>query len=154
MGVYSLTVETTSNATAGSADSNAVAQFLMASGRDARLLAVLIKPQELSNTQHSGQWVIDRISAVGTASSLTPLKMDATSPASAITDTSKTISTTVAAANTHVDAAILQLADGWNFFTDPKLVVRAGAGQGFALRRATAPSGSQTVDCTMIWEEI
>jgi len=155
MARYSLTVETTSNATAGAANANTVCQFLMPASRDAKLVAVLIKPQQLTNTQESGQWVVDRISAVTAGSTLVPAPLKPLSPASAITDTTKTISTTLGCTNTSVNAAVAQLMDGWNYFTqDPNLEILAGANQGFAIRRATAPTGAQVVDVTLVWDEI
>lgn len=144
---YALTVETTSNASTGT-----VAQFLMPASRDAVLRRVVIKPQQLTNTQQSGRWVIDRISAVTAGSTLVPLKMDASSVASAITDTTKSISTTLGATNTVVDSAIVELADGVNDLES--LGIRAGANQGFAIRRATAPTGAQVVGITAIWDEV
>lgn len=150
---YSLTVETTSNATAGASAANVVAQFLMPSSREARLVAVLIKPQQLTNTQQSGLWVVDRITAVSAGSTLVPLKFEDTSAASAITDTTKTISTTLGCTNTTQDAAIVHLTDGWNYFTDNLLYLRSGVNKGFAIRRATAPTGAQVVDITVIWDE-
>lgn len=156
---YSLTVETTSNATAGGSASNTVAQFLMPASREARLVAILIKPQQLTNTQQSGQWVVDRITAVTAGSTLVPLKLEDTSAASAITDTTKTISTTLACTNTVQDAAICQLSDGWNLFSrgagEPGIgYFRSGVNKGFAIRRATAPTGAQVVDITVVWEEL
>lgn len=150
MACYSLTTESTSNATAGTA-----IQFLMPASRGCRLLAVLIKPQQLSNTQQSGRWVVDRITAVATGSALTPFVLSNDGPASAITDTTITISTTLLCAPTVANSAICELADGWNLFAPrgrlPEL--RSGLNRGFAIRRATAPTGAQVVGITAIWEE-
>lgn len=151
MPIFSATVETTSNATAGASASNTAVQFLMASGRDAQLLRVLIKQDATAAGENSGRWVVDRISAVGSGSAYTPLELNPTGAASALTDATKVISTTVAATNTVVDAAILDLNDGWNDFTD--LDVKAGAAQGFAIRRATAPTGARIVKVCVIWKE-
>lgn len=148
---YSLTVETTSNATAG-----AVLQFMMPASRNCRLLGVLIKPQQLTNTQQSGGWQVDRISAVDGAhgASLVPLKLDPTATASVITDTAHSISTTLAIGGTVADAAIVQLADGWNWFLDPSMPILSGLNQGFQIKRSTAPTGAQVVDVTAIWREL
>lgn len=152
---FSLSVETTSNATAGAANSNTAVQFLMAANREARIVAVGIFPQNSGGTQTPGSWVIDRISAVASGSALVPLKMDAASPVSAITDTAKTISTTLGATNTSTDAAILMLQPyRWNVFAPNGIDVRTGPGVGFALRRATAPSGAQIVNISFIFEEL
>ena len=152
MAIYSLSVETTSNNTAGNAGADSAIQFLMPASRDAKLLAVYIKQAATAAGENSGRWVVDRISAVSGGSSLTPLKMDPGSPASAITDTTKTISTTLACAPTVVDAAIVDLMDGYNDLRP--LNIRAGMNQGFAIRRATAPTGARVVDIIAIWEEV
>lgn len=151
MPIFSATVETTSNATAGAANSNTAVQFLMPAGREAQLLKILVKQDATAAGENSGRWVVDRISAVATGSAFTPLEMDPSGAASAITDTAKVISTTLAATNTSVDAAILDLDDGWNDFTD--LDVWSGANQGFAIRRATAPTGARIVKVCVIWRE-
>ena len=151
MPIFSATVETTSNANAGASASNTAIQFLMPSGREAKLLAILIKQQASAAGENSGRWVIDRISAVGSGSAFTPLELDSSGAASSLTDATKVISTTLAATNTVVDAAILDCTDGWNYFDS--LGVWSGANQGFALRRATAPTGARVVVATMIWSE-
>ena len=151
MAFYSLTVESTSNSNTGTA-----IQFLMPASRECRLVAVLIKPQQLTNTQQSGRWVVDRISAVATGSSLTPFVLSNEGAASAISDTTISISTTLACAPTVANSAIVELADGWNVF-DPKgnvpVLIKSGNNRGFAIRRATAPTGAQVVGVTAIWEE-
>ena len=152
MATYSLTVETTSNATAGGTGTAAAIQMLMAASTEAVLVGVMIKQQYTAAGENSGRWVIDRISAVTTGSSLVPLKMEDTSAASAITDTAKTISTTVAATNTAQDLAVVDLTDGWNDLRH--LGIRSGVAKGFALRRATAPTGARVVVATMIWSEV
>lgn len=154
---YMLSVETTSNNTAGAADSNTAVQMLMGSGKDAQLIAVGIFQKASAAGENSGRWVIDRISALGTASTLVPKLMDPRSPASAITSTTATISTTLVGSNTHVSAndAILELNDGWNYFDRPgDPTVFCGASQGFALRRATAPTGARVCVVCMIWAEV
>jgi len=144
---YSLTVETTSNTNTGPA-----IQFLAPASKLAKLIAVMINPMNSGGTMTPGQWVVDRITAVASGSSLTPLKMDDQAPRSSeITDTTKTISTTLACSNTVGDSAILQLAPGWNFLE--KLGVISGLNKGFAIRRATAPSGAQVCQVTAVWEE-
>lgn len=149
---YSLRIETTSNATAGAAAANAALQTLMPAARNSKLLAVLVKPQQLTNTQQSGLWAIDRISAIAaTGSAQTPLELDEGGAASAHADTAHSASTTLALTNTNVSDALLYLNDGWNFFE--KWNIMSGIAQGFALRRVTAPTGAQVVDLCMIWEE-
>lgn len=151
--IYSLRVSTTSNATAGASGANTAIQAMMPAGREMKLLAVLVKPEQLTNTQQSGLWVVDRISAVATGSALTPLELNPSGAASAITDTAKTISTTLACTNTVVagDDPIVHLADGWNDLA--KYEIWSGTNQGFAIRRATAPTGAQVVNLCMLWEE-
>ncbi len=151
MPIFTATVETTSNATAGASASNTAVQFLMPASRQAQLLRVLVKQDATAAGENSGRWVVDRISAVGSGSAFTPLELDGLGAASALTDATKVISTTVAATNTVVDAAILDLNDGWNDFTD--LGVMSGANQGFAIRRATAPTGARIVKVVLVWRE-
>lgn len=149
---FSLTVETTSNNNTGTA-----IQFLMPAARSARLLAVLIKQQASAAGENSGRWCVDRISAVSTGSALVPLELDCDSAASAISDTSITISTTLACSPTVVATTgdkILDLYDGWNYFTDNYgMRVYSGANQGFAIRRVTAPTGARVVVVQAIWSE-
>lgn len=153
MSIFSISVETTANATAGATAANTALQVLAAAGKDLRLVAVGIFQKTSAAGENSGRWVIDRISAVGTGSALVPKKMDPRGPASAITDTSKTVSNDLTATNTLVSAndAIVELGDGWNFFD--KVPIWAGVAQGFALRRATAPTGARVVVVVMIYEE-
>lgn len=154
MPVYTLAIETTSNATAGGTGGNSAIQLLMPASRQCRLIGVLVKQQATAAGEHSGLWVVDRISAVSTGSTLVPLKMDPYSRASDITDTTITVSSTLACAPTVVattGVAILTLADGWNDFR--KLNLYSGVNQGFAIRRATAPTGARVVDIMTMWEE-
>ena len=151
---FSLTVETTSNATAGAANSNTAIQILAPATKQFRLIGVLIHQHATAAGENIGRWVIDRITAVGSGSALTPLLLSEDGAASAITDATKTISTTVAAGNTAEDAAIVDLQPGWNWFVGPGMpAVMSGIAKGFALRRATAPTGARIVVATLIWEE-
>src|SRR3990167_2528751 len=111
MALYSLTVETTSNNNASA--TTAAIQMLMPASRECVLVGILIKQQWSAAGENSGRWVLDRISAVTAGSTLVPLKMEDTARASEVTDTTKTISTTLAATNTIQDTAILDLNDGW-----------------------------------------
>lgn len=156
MAIYSMSVETTSNATAGAAADNVALQFLMPAAREARLLRVTIQQLETAAGEHWGRWVVDRISAVGSGSSLTPLKASEASPASAITDATKTISTTLAATNTTANEAIVELVKGENLFGPAYGLpeIRSGVNKGFAIRRATAPTGSRVVIVSAMWEEL
>jgi len=147
---FSLTVETTSNSTAGAAGTSAAIQTLMPAARNSRLLGVLLH-SPTSHPTDLGRWVIDRITAVSAGSALTPLEMDGGGAASAISNTTQSISTTLACANTNGEAAIVDCMPGWNDFSH--LNIMSGIAQGFALRRATAPSGARVVVATMIWEE-
>lgn len=149
--MYSISVETTSNATAGAGASNTALQILAPSGSNFQLMAVGIFQAWTAAGENIGRWVIDRISAVATGSALTPLKLRRLQGASQITDTTKTMSTTLVATNTVSDTAILSLDSGWNDFE--KYGVFSGDNLGFALRRATAPTGARVVTAVMIWKE-
>lgn len=153
MGVYSANVTTTSNANTGTA-----IQILAASGKDIQILGVGVNIANQSGTQTAGLWVLDRLTALDASngSTFVPLKMDPTSATSTITSTSKTISTTLAIVPTVGDSAVVQCPPGITWFVgnDKPFALRAGAGNGWALRRATAPSGSQVVDCYLYWLEL
>ena len=154
MALDSLSVETTSNATAGAAGTSTAIQFIMPASRHCRLHKVLVQQDATAAGENSGRWVVDVISAVATGSTLVPLQLDPYSAASAITDTTISISTTLACAPTVVattGVAILTLDDGWNDFSALGLWSRVN--QGFAIRRATAPTGARIVKVTTIWEE-
>lgn len=159
MATYSLTVETTSNNTASATAGAATAiQALMPASREMRLLAVLINQNATAAGETPGRWVMDVISAVATGSAKTPTKLTTVGAASAITDTTIAISTTLACAPTAATSAIIDLAIGvWNIFSGieqgglPRM--RSGLNQGFAIRRATAPTGARVCAITMIWEE-
>lgn len=157
---YSLTVETTSNSTAGAAGTATATQVLMPASRQMRLVAVLIQQQATAAGESPGRWVVDRITAVATGSTLTPKKLASVGAASAITDSTIAISTTLACAPTvsAADSAISDLQIGvWNMFNGveagglPRLY--SGLNGGFAIRRATAPTGARVCTITKIWEE-
>lgn len=154
MALYSLTVETTSNNTAGGTGGNTAIQWIMPASRHCRLHKVLIQQDATAAGENSGRWVVDVISAVATGATLVPLQLDPYSAASAITDTTITISTTLACAPTVVattGVAVLTLDDGWNDFAAFNMWSRVN--QGFAIRRATAPTGARIVKVSAIWEE-
>lgn len=154
MARFSLKIETTSNNTAGSTGGNSAIQFIMPSGRQCKLVEVNIKQLAQAAGENSGDWVIDRISAVSGGSTLVPLQMDPYGRASDITDTTKTVSSTLACAPTVVTTtgvAIHDLQDGINDLRGYDFW--SGANQGFAIRRATAPTGARVVEVEVIWEE-
>jgi hypothetical protein len=157
MSIYTLMVETTSNSTAGSAGTSTAIQALAASGRDLRLIATFVEQEMTAAGETPGRWVLDRISATSAGSSATPCPMDPLSAASTIANTSQCISTTLACAGTGVSAQspCYEVPDlvGWQYI--PATVnIRAGASQGFAMRRATAPTGARVVRVGLMWEEI
>lgn len=154
MPLFTLNVETTSNNTAGTTGANTALQWLMPAGRNCQLLGVFIKQQLTAAGENSGNWVVDRISAVTAGSTLVPLQLDPTSRASDITDTTKTMSTTLGCTNTVVATTgvqIFSLADGWNDLA--KYNIYAGAAQGFGIRRSTAPTGARVVEILALWSE-
>ena len=147
---FTLSVETTSNSTAGAAGTSAAIQMLMPAGRNARLISVRLYCPTSHETD-LGRWVIDRISAVSAGSALTLLEMDGGGAASAISNATQSISTTLACANTNVEAAVVDCMPGFNEYLHVNLMT--GVAQGFALRRATAPSGARVVCAELTWEE-
>jgi hypothetical protein len=158
--IYSLTVETTANATAGAAGTSSVMQLLMPASREMRLLAVLINQNNTAAGDHPGRWVVDRCTAVATGSALTPKPSTKVGATSAITDSTIAISTTLLCAPTvsAADSAISELAIGvWNIFSGIEHgglpVLRSGLNGGFAIRRATAPTGTRACHVTAFWEE-
>lgn len=158
--IYSLTVETTSNSTAGAAGSSSAIQVLMPASREMRLYAVLVQQAATAAGENPGRWVVDRTTAVATGSTLVPKPAGKVGAASAITDTTISISTTLACAPTvsAADSAISDLAIGqWNIFSGVELgglpAIRSGLNGGFAIRRATAPTGARVCTVTAMWIE-
>lgn len=154
MPLFSLSVETTSNNTAGTTGANTAIQWLMPASRGCKLIGIMMRQAATAAGENSGSWVVDRISAVGTGSTLVPLQLDPYSSASAITDTTITISTTLVCAPTVVattGVAILTINDGWNDYT--AMDVLSGNNQGFGIRRATAPTGARVVRLMAVWRE-
>lgn len=157
---YSLTIETSSNATAGAAGANCAVQVMMPAAREMRLYAVLINQAATAAGENPGRWVVDRVTAVATGSTLAPKPAAKVGAASAITDTSISVSSTLACAPTvsAADSAISDLAIGqWNIFSGVELgglpALRSGLNGGFAIRRATAPTGARVCTVTAIWIE-
>ena len=151
---FSATVETTSNANAGAfGTSGNMVNVLCGAGREMKLIAVILR-NVAGAAQDLGRVVVDRITAVNTANvaSFTPLELDPGGAASAITDATKVISTACnGSGGTAADSAVVEVCEGYNDFSD--LNIMSGVAQGFAIRRATAPTGSRTCVATLIWEE-
>lgn len=156
MAKYALVVETTLNNTSGAAGGSSAIQMLMPASRDARLVAVYCAQAYAAAGENAGRWVIDRCTAVATGSTLVPKKLNSGSEASDISDTTISISTTLACAPTvaAADAAIFEVPEGgWTWIPDD-IEIKSGVNGGFVMRRATAPTGARVVVLAMIWEEM
>lgn len=156
MPVFIQPFETTSNANTGMA-----VQVLMSSGRDMKILGVLLKIVSTAspNDLDIGRFVLDRITAAGSTNmaAATPIEANPAQAGSSLTNTTTVVATGVTgntcngSGETLVSGDRIDVGVGWNDLSAYDL--RAGASQGFALARRTAPAGSRIVSGMLVWEE-
>lgn len=156
MPIFYQPFESTSNNNTGMA-----IQVLMPSGRDMQILAVLLKISSTANPADLdiGRWVLDRITAAGSTNmaSATPIESNVAYAGSALTNTTTVVATGVTgntvngSGETVVSGDRIDVNVGWNYFESWEL--KAGAAQGFALARRTAPAGARVVSGMLVWKE-